>query len=216
MHHRTRRTLVAVAAGAVLVATTAGPVVAAPTTGDAPVQVVHDPADDFTNELGEKVDVPAEARGLDVLRVRQRIIGNRLIVLSRHRDLTRRNTNVNPDRTPVKGSFSMFVAYLEPRAQGLNGYSVSFDRHRKANVTYHATGAQTPCPATSKRSRINLERDRVRYVVPLWCIPDLSATRTTAQVIRYKVVKRTDAGVEHIVFAAIDENDRPMPRFSLR
>jgi hypothetical protein len=216
MHHRARCLLVAVAAGAALVATTAGPVVAASTTGDAPVHVVHDPTDDFTNELWEKVDVPAETRGLDVLRVRQRIIGNRLIVVSRHRDLTRRNTNVNPDRTPVKGSFSMFVAYLEPRAKGMNGYAVSFDRHRKAQVTYHPTGARTPCPVTSKRSRIDLERDRVRYVVPLSCIQNIASTRTTAQVIRYKVVRRTEVGIEHLVVAAIDQNDRPMPRFSLR
>jgi hypothetical protein len=41
-----------------------------------------------------------------------------------------------------------------------------------------------PCPVLAERSRIDLERDRVRYVIPLSCIPNLAAVRTTAQVIR--------------------------------
>jgi hypothetical protein len=215
MHHRARRLLAVAAAGSVL-ATIAAPAAAGPGADAAAVQVVHDPSDDLTNEMWEKVDVP-EARGLDVLAVRQRLIGNRLIVVSRHKNLTKRNSNVNPDRTPVKGSFSMFAAYLEPRPHGMSGYTVSFDRNRKARLTYHpAQGEYVPCPVMAERSRIDLERDRVRYVIPLSCIPNLAATRTTAQVIRYKVIRRTNAGIEHIAFSAIDQNDRPTPRFRLR
>jgi hypothetical protein len=214
--HPARRLLAAVLSGLALTSTAAVPAAAAPVV-DTPFLVARDATGDLTNEMGEEVQAPA-ARGLDVLRVRQRVVGNRLVVVSHHADLTRANTNLNPDKVAIGGTFTMFAAYVEPKPRArAAGYTLYFDTRRKVTVVdFQNQGTAVPCPAASARSRVNLETDRVRYVVPVSCIDGIRSTRTTAQAISYRVTGRTSDGIEQIVVAALDMNDKATPRVALR
>ena len=208
------RLCAALATGVLVILTTGAP--NANASDGNPFLVAADPAGDLTNVMGETVDVP-DARGLDILRVRQRLVGNRLVVVSHHRNLTRANTNLDPDATVRGRNFSLFAAYVEPKPMALSeGYTLSFDAHRKLAITDFQNQAEpVPCPVAAEQSRINLETDRVRYVVPVSCISGIRATRTTAQVIRYTVTGR-DSGVERIEIAAMDMNEQATPRIALR
>lgn len=210
--------LLGVLAGLTLAVAAAVPADATTSSGpDGDPVVVQDPVGDLSDLIGEPVHVP-EARGLDLLRVRQVVRGNRLVIVSRHKNLTRRNANVDPDAVPVGGSFSLFSAYVEPRpyAHG-KGYALSFDRQRRLTVQdLRNQAAVIPCKVAAARSRIDLEADQVRYVVPLRCIDGIRSTRTTVQVVRYKVVRRHHDGVEVLDLAALDQNDSAAPRLALR
>lgn len=210
------RVVAAFATGLLLILTSGVPAATAYTSEGNPFLVAEDATDDLTDVLGATVDLP-DARGLDILRVRQRIVGNRLIVVSQHRSLTHANTNLDPDKTARGRNFSMFAAYVEPKPMALSeGYTLYFDAHRKLAITdFQDQSVPVPCPVAAELSRINIETDRVRYVVPMACISGIRATRTTAQVIRYTVGGR-DSGVERIEVAAMDMNEQATPRLALR
>lgn len=215
MHHA-RRLITSAASGLALTLATTVPAAAMDDVTLEPFLVAEDPAGDLMDTGGAKADVDA-ARGLDVLRVRHRLNGNRLILVSRHKNLTRANTNVNPDKTPVGGSFTMFAAYVEAKPNSGNGYTVYFERDRKVAITeLNNPGVLVPCPIAAERSRLDLDLDIARYVVPLSCIENVSATRSMAQAIRYKVDRRRADGVEVIEMVTLDMNDRYVPRLALR
>jgi hypothetical protein len=178
---------------------------------------VADPAGDLPSYGGTKID-RAEYAGLDLRRVRQRILDDRLVVVAKYRDLTKRNTRTNPDRTPIGASMSMFALYLDShRRVSSHGllYTASFGRDRQVELTRDGS-VPVACEGASRRSTIDLEHDRVRYVVPVTCLPDLAVVHTTAQVIRYKVMRRTADGTEHLNMLTLDQNTKPLPALVLR
>ena len=178
---------------------------------------VADPAGDLPRYGGTKTD-RAEYAGLDLLRLRQRILGDRLVVVAKYRDLTKRNTRTNPDRTPIGRSMSMFVVYLESsRRATARGtlYAASFGRDRQVELTRDSS-VGVACEVAARRSTIDLEHDRVRYVIPVTCLSGLRTVHTTAQVIRYKVVKRSADGMEHLTMLTLDQNTEPLPGLGLR
>jgi hypothetical protein len=129
-----RRLLAGAVSGLALILTASVPALA---VEDTRFVTVADPAGDLPIYGGTKID-RAEYAGLDLRRVRQRILDDRLVVVAKYRDLTKRNTRTNPDRTPIGASMSMFALYLDShRRVSSHGllYTASFGRDRQVELT---------------------------------------------------------------------------------
>lgn len=214
---RTFRLLAAAAAVALPLTAAAAPVSATPHRLTPPFTTSVDKPGDLMSLDGTPAD--AESSGLDVLSVRQRVRRDgKLVIVTKHRDLTRANANTDPDAVPVGGSVTVFAAYIDPTPTNPNdaAYGLSFDRNRKLVITETLhPGTAVPCPYAARWSRIDLMHNAVRYVVPLSCISEVRSTRTVAQVIRYKVIGRAADGVEQLTLAALDQNNTPIPATAL-
>lgn len=209
---RCARHLLAAAVG-LTVALTAVPAGATEDEGPAPFLRVEDKVGDQDWLGGTKADLTA-ARGLDVLRVRHAIRRDRLVVVSRHKNLTAANSNLDPDEVKVGGGLTVFAAYVEPQAGSETGYLLYLDHDGTLAMTdYENPQEAVTCPGTLARVRFDV--DRVRYVVPLSCVGKVTETRTMAQAIRYKVVKRQADGIEQIELVTLDQNDHRAPVLTL-